>query len=551
MTAAQGGGPAARRAASRFRPSVAALVVLVAGLLITAALSALTYVLDNRNESRLLALETKQAGTVLQVILPVVQTPLASATAVATTNKGDAADFVSYARDYVGAAPSPFASMSLWRRSAGSLQMVTSVGRAVASAADVEHFLDRSARVRGVNITDPIGTVAHGRLGYTYSSGRSAEYSVYAESLLPPNRRVAVDPKSAFQDLRFALYLGNGRNDATLLEANTNALPITGRASTVTVPFGATPLTLVAAPQRHLGGGLSGALWWVLAIGGAMISVGAAATAERLVRRRSDAELLTAEVRELLSRQRGIAETLQHALLPQRLPDVAGVDLSVRYIPGEHGVDIGGDWYDVVPLGPDHLFVVVGDVSGRGVIAGSVMASLRFAARGFVSEGHQPAAVLERLARLLDVQADGRFATMLCGVVDVPRREVTLASAGHVPPVLVGGEGPEFVTVPVGPPIGVHTGVGYRAVTVAVPEGGALLAYTDGLVERHDETIDDGFERLRAAAAGPRASADAFLDRVVSAMVHDSVDDTALLVVQWPPARPVVRESASAATGTV
>jgi serine phosphatase RsbU (regulator of sigma subunit) len=132
----------------------------------------------------------------------------------------------------------------------------------------------------------------------------------------------------------------------------------------------------------------------------------------------------------LYAEQRSVAETLQHSLLLQALPSVSGVEIAARYLPGAEGVDIGGDWYDVVLLGGDRFAFVVGDVSGRGVRAASVVASLRFAARGFALEGHGPATILGHLARTLDFASEGRFATVLCGVIDTGRRKMVLGDAG-------------------------------------------------------------------------------------------------------------------------
>src|SRR5207247_49844 len=141
-----------------------------------------------------------------------------------------------------------------------------------------------------------------------------------------------------------------------------------------------------------------------------------------------------------------------------------------------NGVEIGGDWYDLIPLTDQQVFFVIGDVSGRGVHAGTMMASLQFAIRGFVSEGHPPAAVLDRLSNMVDVGRDGRSATVLCGVVDIQRHEISLANAGHLPPLLLGANTSEYVSTPVGPPIGVPADTPYRSVTVSTPTHGTLLA---------------------------------------------------------------------------
>jgi len=196
---------------------------------------------------------------------------------------------------------------------------------------------------------------------------------------------------------------------------------------------------------------------------------------------------------------------------------------------------VGGDWYDVVPLGDGGFFFVVGDVSGRGIRAGSVMAALRFAIRGFITEGHGPAEVLDRLGPVLDEVGDGLIATVLCGTADVARHELVLATAGHPPPLLVHDGTADYVDLTIGPPVGVRPAEHYTSTTVAVPRDATVIAYTDGLVERRDESLDSGLERLRSVAREDTTrTAHDLADSVVAALADPaSDDDTAVLVLQW------------------
>ena len=171
-------------------------------------------------------------------------------------------------------------------------------------------------------------------------------------------------------------------------------------------------------------------------------------------RRREGAERLALEVSDLYLEQRSVADTLQRALLPQRLPAIPGVEIAVRYVAGASGVDIGGDWCDVVQL-DDHRFVfIVDDVSGRGVRAAAVMAALQFAGRAYAQEGYSPAMILERLSRSVDIERDDHFATVLCGLADVTARTLVLASAGHLPPPILSGGDARFAAIKSGPPVG-------------------------------------------------------------------------------------------------
>jgi len=177
---------------------------------------------------------------------------------------------------------------------------------------------------------------------------------------------------------------------------------------------------------------------------------------------------------------------------------------------------------------------VVGDVSGRGVQAAVVMASLHFAIRAYAAQGDPPSQILTKLCALLDIRKDGHFATVLCGHVDRSRREVALSSAGHLPPLLVSDRKGTFVDLAVGPPIGVATDATYPTTSVHVPNDCTLLAYTDGLVERRGEILDIGLEDLRQSVI----RSDRPLDRVLSDVVEEltskgSDDDIAILGLRW------------------
>ena len=164
-----------------------------------------------------------------------------------------------------------------------------------------------------------------------------------------------------------------------------------GRRASVTVPFGDSQLLVVMSPRTELGGTLLARLWWILAIIGGLLTASAAALVARLSLRRRDAESLAAENARLYSRQRSVAQTLQHSLLMETFPPVDGLDFAARYIAGVDGIDIGGDWYDVVDLENGTVLLVVGDVSGRGLEAATTMASLRYAARGTRPKDIRPA----------------------------------------------------------------------------------------------------------------------------------------------------------------
>ena len=252
------------------------------------------------------------------------------------------------------------------------------------------------------------------------------------------------------------------------------------------------------------------------------------------MRRRRQAERLAEENRRLYGEQRSASLTLQRSLLPKGLPRIDGVEFAARYIPGESGMEVGGDWYSAIAI-DDHRFAfTVGDVSGRGLGAATIMAGLRYTIRAYASLAYDPARILETTSKEIDISSDGHFATVLIGLVDNDRREVTVASAGHLPALLLDGERSVFVNAPVGVPLGID-GPGYESVTIPIPLNSTLIAYTDGLVERRHEVINVGMERLRTAASVEAPSVDDLLSCIVDDFFAEQVsdDDTALLAIRW------------------
>jgi serine phosphatase RsbU (regulator of sigma subunit) len=316
---------------------------------------------------------------------------------------------------------------------------------------------------------------------------------------------------------------------------------LSGRQGSVAVPFGHQKLLVVLAPRRELGGTLLLRLPWLLVAIGILVSLAAAVLVERLIRQRERAQALARELEvtaaenaRLLADQRTVAYTLQHSLLPEHLPDIPGLDLAVRYVAGVEGVDIGGDWYDVLPLDDGKLLFVIGDVSGRGLRAATVMASLRYAIHAYAADGDAPDVILTKLSNLLDIERDGAFATVLCGTIDVSARRMTIASAGHLQPLVVSNGSASFASVHTGLPVGVETPAPYESASVAIPTHGTVLLYTDGLVERRGESLDVGLERLRNAAAGVDGSLERLLTEVVDGLNQaGSDDDTAILGLRW------------------
>jgi phosphoserine phosphatase RsbU/P len=221
---------------------------------------------------------------------------------------------------------------------------------------------------------------------------------------------------------------------------------------------------------------------------------------------------------------------LQRSLLPGRLPRPEGIDLAARYVPG-HQLGVGGDWYDVFPLPSGHLGVVVGDVSGHGLRAAVVMGRLRSALRSYALEHEDPAEVLTRLDRKITHFEAGNLATVLYALLAPDRETLLMTSAGHPPPVLAAPEGaPCPVVLPTDAPVGAGWRRPRHSTSVHLPKRSTIVLYTDGLVERRGEVIDEGIHRLcRAVDASP---AEAVCRTVVARMdVGAAQDDIALLAI--------------------
>lgn len=528
----EGATRAARRRWPFWAPAVAVLVV---GLIVTGVLTWLSAGQYTRNEQRLLKLRARDVGMVLTEALPSIQTPLASATALANATDGNLTKFKQFVAPYVGTRQGqPFVSMSLWRLDSVSKGPVAVVGvplRLSASRPRTAPFFGRAASSSTLNV---IGLLRHAplRLGYTYTGMASGPFAAYAEGALPANRYSPVQKNSSFNDINYALHLGSTRPE-DLLVATQHHLPLSGRRITIKVPFGNTSFVITVAARGSLGGALPQELPWIIAIVGVLLTLGAAALTLRLIERRRQSERLAEENRRLFAQERNIAQTLQHALLPERLPQLPGLQLSARYQAGAEGVDIGGDWYDLIELESDRLLLIVGDVSGRGLKAATTMASLRFAIRAYALQGDSPEAILSKLSGLINVSVDGQLATVLSVLVDSGARKLSVTSAGHLPPLMLSTQGSSFVEPPVGIPVGVDRRASYSSTTVRVPPGATLLAFTDGLVERRGETIDVGLERLRSRASQNHVPLEQLLANVLEDRRDDAPDDTAIAGIRW------------------
>jgi serine phosphatase RsbU (regulator of sigma subunit) len=241
---------------------------------------------------------------------------------------------------------------------------------------------------------------------------------------------------------------------------------------------------------------------WLAVAGGELLVVGEPLVDEqvRLVEKvlELNDELVAAhrERARLLEHERGIAETLQRALLPERLPEIPGLALTSHFSPAA-GL-VGGDWFDAVRLDSGELGLAIGDVAGKGIPAAALMGELRGGLRASVLDGGEPNEMLRRLDRLCD--RAGHMATALVALIDPVSGVVRHASAGHLPPALIEpGGAVRFLHDGQSTPLLAYD-ASVPSARAVLPVGGRLVLYTDGLVERRREAIDESLARLAGAA---------------------------------------------------
>jgi serine phosphatase RsbU (regulator of sigma subunit)/anti-sigma regulatory factor (Ser/Thr protein kinase)/PAS domain-containing protein len=235
-------------------------------------------------------------------------------------------------------------------------------------------------------------------------------------------------------------------------------------------------------------------------------------------------------------RQRETAVTLQRSLLPQELEQPDDLRIAATYQPGGTEAAVGGDWYDVITLGGGRTALVIGDVMGRGVRAAAVMGQLRTAVRAYARLDLPPHEVLQLLDGLATEIDANQIATCVYAVHDPNEGRLVYASAGHLP-ILVRDENGTVSRAdePTGPPLGTGGWV-HTSGSITLGPGSTAVLYTDGLVERRDEDIDEGIAALEGALAGATGTPQVVCDRLVrsAGVTADHDDDVAVLVLQHP-----------------
>ena len=235
---------------------------------------------------------------------------------------------------------------------------------------------------------------------------------------------------------------------------------------------------------------------------------------------------------QALAVERSAAALLERSLLPDQLPSPPGLELAARYVPAR-GEAVGGDWYDVFTLPSGELWIVVGDVAGHGIQASIVMGRIRSALRAYTLLELPPDEVLQLVDRKVDHFEIGTIATVACAVTASPYDTLTVALAGHPPPVIAAPNRPaEVAAIHPGLPLGTGWGKQPSSTILDITPGTTVALYTDGLVERRGEPINVGIERLRGAItpAHPRDVTATLMHRLVGTAI--TYDDIALVVLR-------------------
>jgi serine phosphatase RsbU (regulator of sigma subunit) len=248
-----------------------------------------------------------------------------------------------------------------------------------------------------------------------------------------------------------------------------------------------------------------------------------------------------ADTEQRVAEEHLLALRLQRAIMPpdESPPEAAGIDIAVRYRPVGEGRLVGGDWYDTLLLPTGDVLLVVGDVAGHGIDAVTGMVAARNSLRGLAITGAGPADLVRMLNGVLCHLTSGVVGTVVCGLYDPGTRVLRWARAGHLPPVLLRGRAARELPLPGGVLLGMDPGASYEEATQALELGDTLLLFTDGLIERRSESIEDVLGEFVAAVADPgvgphqgELTAAARADEILASAVSDTGDDACLVVVR-------------------
>jgi anti-sigma regulatory factor (Ser/Thr protein kinase)/putative methionine-R-sulfoxide reductase with GAF domain len=251
-----------------------------------------------------------------------------------------------------------------------------------------------------------------------------------------------------------------------------------------------------------------------------------------------------------LEREHRLAVMIQRSLLPRELATVVGVDVAARYLPARDGV--GGDWYDVIELPHGLIGIAIGDVVGHGMRAAALMGEVRFALHAYALEGHSPGRTLELVDRYVQTMAEHPMATAAYAVFDTETGSLRLATAGHVPPIILGSTRAVVVEVEPAAPLGAFPYGSCPEHQLTLASGEMIVMYTDGLVERRGSALTRGIDELMMTVSGARSAEQVCRNAMGGVVPPEGLDDdVAMLVLHNLPVPAQLRLHLAANPGTL
>jgi PAS domain S-box-containing protein len=412
------------------------------------------------------------------------------------------------------------------RRREDALVFLAEAGQALAGSLDAVETMNEIARLAVPRLADwcAVQLVSDAAGGYenvavAHIDPEKVRWALALQERYPPDPDAPTGVPQVIRTGRSELYpeidealMQAGAEDEEHLEI-IRALQMS---SAMVVPLRARDRTL-------------GAITFIFAESGRQYSTHELELAEELGRRAG----LALDHARLYEREHLTAETLQRALLPPTLPDIDGHELAARYLPGRRGDHVGGDWYDAFALPDGRFGIAIGDIGGRGVTAAALMGQVRNGLRAYALKAPGPGAALADLRELCERVEEFVFATLTYIVYDPATGTGVLASAGHLPTlVLEPGGRTRFTTGPRCPPLGAGADSPALEHEFTLGPGAALVLYTDGLVESRTRSIDTGLERLAEAARSSIGGVQQLADDIVERVPEDRQDDIALLALR-------------------
>lgn len=511
------------------------IVVMVAGLAVTAAGVAATHQMYRHSEQQLLEQQTREVGAVLTGSIVRAETVVADAALLADATAGDPVRFATFADQ-----------MAMDHNFVGA-QLVHTDGDVVASGGegplvgpterrDLTGALLRSALEEPGTIRVALveGDTAR-RIAYATTSATDTPFVVYAEAPLPDTPTGLGRSDGPFSDLDYAIYLGEERDRELLLFASTDEVPITGRTSTVVLPYADQGITFTARAARPLAGRFAQISPFVLAVGGIVVAAGAALGTRSVLRRGRAAERLARALAEVTREQRNGIGTLRQSLLPRRLQAPPGITLETGYWPADTDHEISGDFYDAFQVTENRWAVVIGDVCGKGVEAAALTGLARHTMRAAARHLRSPAEVLRWTHEAIAAYGAATYVTACFAFLDVADDgyHLSMSLGGHPKPALWRNGSVRLIGEN-----GTLLGMVEPRLTTTVEHlapGDVLVLYTDGLTDTPDALLDEQALAVlittTIARCEPAACADAIRDEIHQLQLHGSIDDSAVLVV--------------------